>query len=1275
MCAFPLPLQPVNGQSLAARGVRMGPGSGSQYKKCALHEIFSPVRLITSALHTISVVLCCSVVGIVPIAAAPQQPPAPAAGQNFGEGVTVQMEPVAPYEFRGDLRNLPQLSSSSMPSQRPALPVRHAPAANKSGTAPVTPPGEQAQPSANTVLPLTPAPSPTQNFPGMSSGDSCTGGLCGGGAIPPDPNGDVGPNHYIEAVNQAYAIYSKTGTLLASFTEDSLWSTSGATNTPCGNGNSAGDPIVVYDPLGDRWILAHIGSAFSGGNNPQPTPPFYECIAVSKTGDPVSGGWWFYPLQMDPGGTGKPPAGTFNDYPKFGIWTDCLYMTANGFNGSPFTGAIYASMSRGDLESGAALTWSLGFLSNSPNPSPFTMIPSNLRGVPPPSGTPNYFVSESQVTSFAYEVRKFTAGPNCGGGGTLSAPTNVSQASYAAPPAISVPQPNTSQLLDAIDDRLMQKVQYRNIGGTESLWVVHNVIPTNPGPVQPQWAQIDVTGGTIATAPVQEGIYAPDTTLNRWMGSIAADRQGNAALGYSTSNGTAPNFPSIAYASRLATDSPGTLGSETQLIAGFGSQTVTDPSGAPINRWGDYTGMSVDPSDDCTFWYVNEYYSSSANGASGNWQTRIGSFKFTSCTASTVTLTPPSIAFNNQLVGTTSPTTNVKLTNTGLVTLNITSITLTGTDASQFALVAPTSGLPICSFGPSTIPANSSCLLGVQFAPGSAGSKSASVSVSDDASGSPQTVALTGVGTLPAPAVTFSTASIPFNNQFVGTTSATTNLQLTNSGTATLNVTSITLTGTNPSQFLLVAPTSGTPACSQGASSISAGGFCFLGVRFAPTSAGTQSANVSLTDNASGSPQTVSLSGTGAAPAVTLSSTSIQFNNLAVGTMSATTNVQITSTGSTPLNITSITLAGTDSSQFALVPATSGSPCALGVSSLNPNSSCTVGLQFRPVSSGAKSANVNIADDASGSPQGVILSGTGVGPAVTLSQASIAFGDVNLGLSSATSNVQLTNSGNVTLNIASITLAGTDAVHFVLVTPSAGSPACMGTNSLSAGSSCFVGVQFKPTGTGQRNADIDVIDNAPTTSQMVSLSGVGVDFSVAAAPPATATVAAGTNASFTIDLTTTGGPTQNAIEFSASGNPATTSVTFGPPSVPSGTAPSTTPVTMTVTTMRGSNAWPTARPFPPVHQPALLPYSILCLAFGSTLLLLKRNWLKDKKLIAVCSFGMVLLACAAFQGCARTAVVGGNSTPGGTPAGTSTITVTATGGSISRTTTVSLTVQ
>jgi hypothetical protein len=572
-------------------------------------------RAISKALLIVLTQSLAAAVGAEPAQAAPPQ--SGAAVDPEVEGIAYGMESVTPAEFRGDVRDLPQfpLKEAALRRNRPLLTP---PKTRKFFALPLA----AGQESLSQNIPLATMPIPIQSFDGLRFNGACAGGQCGAG-WPPDTNGDVGPNHYIQAVNEAYGIFNKTGTQLAAFTENQLWS--GGGSNPC-NGNSFGDPVVLYDQLADRWILTHFAFATIGGD---PVSPFYECIAASKTSDPVAGGWWLYALRMDPGGTGAPPVGTLNDYPKFGIWPNCLYMAANEFTypAGTFAGTVFASFSRSDLESGATLRWALGFINN-PN-GPFSMIPSNLRGTTagamPSAGAPNYFVSESQ-TAFAFEVRKFTAGTNCGGGGTLSAPTNVSQTTYTASPG-GIAQPNTANMLDAVGDRLMQKVQYRKVGSTESLWVVHNVQNTG-GTVRPQWAQIDVTGATIATAPVQQQIYAPDTTLHRWMGSIAADRQGNVALGYSTSNGTSPNFPSIAYSGRLATDPLNSLSqAESQLIAGAGSQNNG------VNRWGDYTAMSVDPVDDCTFWYTNEYYSGQASGTSGDWQTRIGSFKFPSCTA------------------------------------------------------------------------------------------------------------------------------------------------------------------------------------------------------------------------------------------------------------------------------------------------------------------------------------------------------------------------------------------------------------------------------------------------------------------------------------------------------------------------------------------------------------------------------------------------------------------------------------------------------------------
>jgi hypothetical protein len=1073
-------------------------------------------------------------------AAAPRQRPVSAVDQNAVEGTTRSMERVLPYEFRGDVRDLPQFPLGRAISQRPYIPDFHPPKPTKFTTlAAGAPPGIL---PAN--IPLAPMPSPLQNFAGLSLSDSCAGGQCGGG-WPPDTNGDVGLNHYILAVNDAYAIYSKTGALLAAFTENQLWS--GAGPNPC-NGDSGGDPVVLYDQLADRWILTHFAFAFSGLD---PVSPFYECIAVSKTSDPVAGGWWLYPLRMDPGGTGLPPVDSINDYPKFGIWPDCLYMASNEFDipSNAFVGTAYASFSRSDLENGSALTWSLGFLNNTSDP--FTMIPSNLRGTSagavPPSGTPNYFVSQSQI-GFAFEVRKFAAGANCGAGGSLGFPANVSQTIYTAFPEIVVPQPNTANLLDVVDDRLMQKVQYRRVANAESLWVVHSVQNVG-GTVRPQWAQIDVTGGAIAAAPVQQQIYAPDTTLYRWMGSIAADSQGNIALGYSTSNGTSPNFPSIAYSGRLATDPPSSLSqTETQLIAGAGSQTNSCGS-APCHRWGDYTAMSVDPVDDCTFWYTNQYYSSGATGAVGDWQTRIGSFSFPSCTG-TVALNPNGVPFNTQVVGTTSATTDVQLANSGSSTLNVTSISLTGASAGDFVLAAPASGSPACSFAASGINAGSSCFFGVQFKPAATGARSASVSVADDASTSPQKVALVGTALT---TVTLNPTSVPFNTQLVGTTSATTDVQLTNSGSSTINVTSITLTGTSPGDFVLAAPASGSPACSFAASSINAGSSCFFGVRFKPTA------------------------------------------------------------------------------------------------------------------TGARSASVSVADDAPDSPQAIALTGTGmVVPAVSLSAASFAFGNVNVGDSAAASPpITLTNSGNGPLTITSFTLTGTDAGQYTQTNTCPVSPA-----TLAAGANCTVTPKSQPISTGAKNdASLSIFDDAPGSPHTIALTSSGVDFALAG-PTAAVTVAAGQPANFTMNLTTIGAPTLNAVAFTATGNPAATTVSFNPQSIPAGSVTGSTMLTVT-TTARG------AAPPMPAH-PVVLPPVLLWLVIAAsalTILVALRRTMRKPRLAYYLPLALLLISTALATGCGGG---GGSGVPQGTPAGTSTITVSATSGSagnVNRAIQVTLTVQ
>src|ERR1043165_2621068 len=331
--------------------------------------------------------------------------------------ITTATEPIRPAAFRGDVRDLPQVPSSPHVEMR----LREPPSARPLPSGPVS-----SGPLSNVALAS--APAPNRNFAGLSADDNLVDAqgriVTAGAGGPPDANGDVGLNHYIESVNSAWAIYSKTGERLAAFTENTLWATAGGT-TPC-NGHNGGDWIVIYDQFTDHWILTNLASFTDDNGNK--VAPFYQCFAVSMTGDPVSGGWWLYAFQTDTGAFNQPAIGLLNDYPKFGNWNDgCLYMSANEYpppyEGVLPVGVLFASFNKSDMENGAPISAAMGFF-NDPNDPPFTLLPSNISGARdsaslPPPGTPNYFVSQSH-TKFVFEVRKFTPGARCGGGGILS---------------------------------------------------------------------------------------------------------------------------------------------------------------------------------------------------------------------------------------------------------------------------------------------------------------------------------------------------------------------------------------------------------------------------------------------------------------------------------------------------------------------------------------------------------------------------------------------------------------------------------------------------------------------------------------------------------------------------------------------------------------------------------------------------------------------------------------------------------------------------------------
>ncbi|HET9856236.1 MAG TPA: hypothetical protein VFP99_00230, partial [Chthoniobacterales bacterium] len=292
-------------------------------------------------------------------------------------------------------------------------------------------------------------------------------------------------------------------------------------------------------------------------------------------------------------------------------------------NGANYMGARVIALNISDLINGATLRSVIADVDS----SHFTLLPSNYRGTPPPAGRENLVVAES-ATAYAWEVYKFHVDYVVPSNSTLTGPTNVSQTSYtgAADPVAS-----SGNNIDTLSDRAMMQNQYRNIGGVESLWVNHTIgTPSASTPTGIQWAQIDVTGGNVTTTPVQEQIYNNGLDgLNRFMGSLAVDAVGNMAVGYTAESVSVS--PDIRYAGRLSTDPLNTLPQTevTMLPSVTRSVQMGDCGGSPCTRWGDYSAMSVDPTDDCTFWYTNMYFATSGL----NWITRIGSFKFSTCSA------------------------------------------------------------------------------------------------------------------------------------------------------------------------------------------------------------------------------------------------------------------------------------------------------------------------------------------------------------------------------------------------------------------------------------------------------------------------------------------------------------------------------------------------------------------------------------------------------------------------------------------------------------------
>jgi hypothetical protein len=512
------------------------------------------------------------------------------------------------------------------------------------------------RPPASSPQPAVPAPPPGGSFEGLNNYDNVLGGLFQ--VLPPDVNGDVGPNHYVEFVNLVMKVYSKGGTPLSPpFPLSAIFASAGFSG-PCATANN-GDPIVLYDQFADRWFLSqfYVNDAI---NN---TGPSRHCIAISQTGNPLGAYYVYEFIWPDfPAGSGTH---IFMDYPHHAVWwPDTYWMTAHEFD---ITGTqcpfVYCAQAVVALERNKMLVGDptaqmvyFGVMAQPPSGVDLTQVggvlaadiegplPIPLGSAPAPGIFLEWIADEYGAPTDAINVYKFTidwSNPSAADF-VLDATLPVAAFDPRNPSGRDdIPQPgvDATRYLDSISDRFMHRVVIRNRLVNSVIGANHTVCAPGLSPAQcttinqyraaVRWYILNYDNNTGAVTLADQGTYTgnPPDTHSRWMASVTFDKDANFCVSYTVSSTTV--YPSIRYACRAPGDPPGTLGPEAELQAGSASQTHT------ASRWGDYSMISIDPTDECTFWPIHEYFTTTNPAGCSTtacWHTRFGFFKFPSCT-------------------------------------------------------------------------------------------------------------------------------------------------------------------------------------------------------------------------------------------------------------------------------------------------------------------------------------------------------------------------------------------------------------------------------------------------------------------------------------------------------------------------------------------------------------------------------------------------------------------------------------------------------------------
>ncbi len=640
---------------------------------------------------------------------------------------------------------------------------------------------------------------------------------------------------------------------------------------------------------------------------------------MSKTSDPT-GAYYLY---------GYAAFGSnLNDYPKLSTWattTNSAYLsTYNIFSSTAFLGADLCGFDRTKMLAGNA---SAALLCQMTPDTEGSYLPSDMDGpAAPVDGTPGLFITWQNNNPGQLYLRKLTLN-FAAGTATLSSPTTISVANTnlaCGDGGQCVPQEGTTQTLDTLGDRMMYRFAIRHFSDHDRA-VVNHAVGVNSGgtPVAVRWYELYDPAGSVTLN--QQGTYAPDSTY-RWMASLAEDQVGDIGLGYSASSSSI--YAGIRFTGRLPSDTLGTMEGENNILSGSAAQV-----GTYAYRWGDYTAMQVDPNDDCTFWYVDQYQTVSGEF---DWDTNISSFAFPSCTglpAFFLGATPGSVSVEDGGSGTSA-------------------ISIAPVNGFNSSVTFSASNLPggvTAAFNPNPTTSTST----VTFTAGTTTPVGTYAVNVNGISGTVNGTTSVQLNVSAAPAVTMLPASPAWGKEIVGGTSAAKSITLTNTGAATLNINSIVSSG----DFAVSSTTCG--------STLAVWKSCTIKVTFSPTQVGARTGALTISDNAPNSPQSVTLSGTGTVQA-TLTPVSATLHAETVGKSSPAKVFTLSNKQSLALSNISISTTG----DFSVSTTT----CS---SSLAAKSSCKISVIFAPTQTGTRTGTLQVSDSTVTSPQTSSLSGTG----------------------------------------------------------------------------------------------------------------------------------------------------------------------------------------------------------------------------------------------------------------------------------------------------------